>query len=76
MGMMGGGPQFPSTDPAMVAGALGGVRDMQLQDQQQLQAQQQGVLDMLVDAMKSMPNPAAQAAQTAPGYPTPPEEAY
>jgi hypothetical protein len=75
MGMMGGGPQFPRIDPAQVAGALGGVRQMQLQDQQQLQDEQQSVLSMLAQAMSAAPNPAAQAAQTAPGYPTPPEEA-
>lgn len=67
---MGGG--FPSTDPSQIAPLLGPVRQMQMADQQNLEQQQQGVLQMLVEMMRNAPNPLAQQAQTAPAYPVPP----
>lgn len=68
-----GGSQYPTTDPSQVAGLLGPLQAAQAQDQQQLQGQQmQATVLALIDAMRNQPNPAAQAAVTEPGYPTPP----
>lgn len=70
------GPQFPTTDPAQVSGMLGGLQQAQSADQQQLQHEQMSAAVLaLIDAMKNQPDPAAQAAVTEPGYPTPPPPA-
>jgi hypothetical protein len=71
-----GGAQYPSTDPSSVAGLLAPLESAQAQDQQSLQGQQmEAAVLALIDAMKNQPNPAAQAAMTEPGYPTPPPPA-
>lgn len=68
-----GGPQFPTTDPATVGGLLAPLEAAQQADQGALQQQQmQATVLALIDAMRNQPNPAAQAAATEPGYPTPP----
>lgn len=67
------GSQYPSTDPSAVSGLLAPLAAAQAQDQQQLQGQQmEASVLALIDLMKNQPNPAAQAAMTEPGYPTPP----
>lgn len=68
-------PAFPSTDPSVLAqsGVLGGLQQLQSQDQQNLIAQQQhAAMLALVDAMRNQPSPAAAAATSAPGYAAPP----
>jgi hypothetical protein len=71
-GGLGGNP-YPTTDASAVTGLLGPLQAAQAQDAQQLQGDQmQAAVLALIDAMKNQPNPAAQAAMTEPGYPTPP----
>lgn len=75
-GPLGGGPQFPTTDPSQVGQLLGPLQMAQDADQQALQQQQmQAATLALIDAMRNAPNPAAQAAVSEPGYPTPPPAA-
>lgn len=63
-------PQFPSLDPGALAQVGAPIAALQQQDQQALAAQQDQILSAVLEALKSQPNPAAQAAQTEPGYPT------
>lgn len=68
-----GGPQFPSLDPGAVSQLMQPLDQQQQVDQQDFLAQQQQTaLLSLIAGMKTQPNPAAQAAVTEPGYPTPP----
>lgn len=69
-GMM--GPQFPSLDPSLLAGALAPAAAMQQADVQSLQAQQDAAMASVLQMMRQMPNPAAQAAMTEPGAVTSP----
>lgn len=64
------GPQFPSLDPSALAQAGAPIAQLQQQDQQALAQQQDQILDAVLEALKSQPNPAAQAAMSEPGYPT------
>lgn len=64
------GPQFPSLDPSMLAQAGAPIAAIQQQDQQALQQQQDMILSTVLQALKSQPNPAGQAAMSEPGYPT------
>lgn len=66
------GPAFPSLDPSALAGLLQPVAQLQQADAAALQAQQQSTVSSLLDQMRAMPNPAAQAAMTEPGQPTSP----
>jgi hypothetical protein len=66
------GPAFPSLDPSMLSNLLQPVAQLQAADQQALEAQQQAAVSSLLDQMRAMPNPAAQAAMTEPGQPTSP----
>jgi hypothetical protein len=63
------GPQFPSLDPSLLAGALGPVAQLQAADLQALQQQQDQTVNGVLQMMKQMPNPAAQAATVEPGGP-------
>jgi hypothetical protein len=68
-----GAPGFPTTDPSQVSGLLAPLEAAQAADQGALQQQQmQATVLALIDAMRNAPNPAAQAAVSEPGYPTPP----
>jgi hypothetical protein len=64
------GPQFPSLDPNAMAQMGAPIAAIQQQDQQALAQQQDQILSAVLEALKSQPNPAAQAAMTEPGYPT------
>lgn len=63
-------PQFPSLDPNALSQMGAPIAALQQQDQEALQQQQGMILDSVLQALKSQPNPAAQAALTEPGYPT------
>jgi hypothetical protein len=67
------GPQFPSTDPNTLAQAGAPIAALQQQDQAALAQQQDAILAAVLEALKSQPNPAAQAAMTEPGYPSMPQ---
>jgi hypothetical protein len=72
---MGMGSPFPSADPQAVAQLMGLVGDAQQQDHAQLDAMQADAItgaSDLIQMMRQMGNPAAQAAMTTPGYATPP----
>jgi hypothetical protein len=77
---LGGPPPLPflAVDPGQIAGLLGQLSQAQQTDHQILDsAHQQGLVQAsdLLAAMQQQANPAAQAAMTTPGYPTPPPPA-
>lgn len=61
------GSPFPSLDPSTMMQALAPVAALQQADKMRLQAQQDATVTTILDAMKSAPNPAAQAAMVEPG---------
>lgn len=70
--MMAPAPQYPSLDPAALAQALAPVQAMRTQDEAAFQAQQDAAMASVLQMMRQMPNPAAQAAMVEPGAPTSP----
>lgn len=69
----GGAAAFPSMSPALYALGIAPAVAQAHADQLQLaSAQQQSLTQALVEALQSLPNPAARAAQTEPGAPLAP----